>query len=78
MTETDPGTTWTYQVTGSPVTVPPDGTGTASVTNTRKLGSLEVTKVVNWNGITPVADASRSASAALLGSPSCKTFTYPS
>ncbi|RME42297.1 MAG: hypothetical protein D6791_18115 [Chloroflexi bacterium] len=54
VTETSPGAEWT--VSGSPttVTVPTDGgTGTATISNTRKLGSLEVTKVVNWNGVTP-------------------------
>jgi hypothetical protein len=31
-----------------------DGSGTsASVLNTRKLGSLTVTKTVNWNGVQP-------------------------
>ena len=46
---------WTTTVPPAPVTVPTNGgTAAASVTNTRKLGSLEVTKVVNWNGITPV------------------------
>ena len=49
---------WTTVVTTSPTTVPDDGSkATATVTNTRKLGSLEVTKVVNWNGVTPVADS---------------------
>jgi hypothetical protein len=44
-------------VANSPVTaiVPADGGQVAkTITNTRKLGSLEVTKTVNWNGVTPI------------------------
>ena len=41
-------------VSGSPATVNETaGQATAGVTNTRKLGSLQVTKTVNWNGVTP-------------------------
>jgi hypothetical protein len=55
VTETDPGNQWTVVVSGSPATVPTDGgQASASVTNTHKLGSLQVTKTVNWNGVTPV------------------------
>ncbi len=54
VSETDPGTAWTVQVAGSPVTVPADGgTGSATVTNTRKNGGLQVTKTVQWNGAAP-------------------------
>ena len=50
VTETDPGKEWNIQVAGSPVTVPEIGEPvTATVTNTRKLGSLQVTKIVDWN-----------------------------
>ena len=43
---------WTVDVSGSPATVPTDGgKATAGVKNTRKLGSLEVTKTVDWNGV---------------------------
>jgi hypothetical protein len=38
VTETDPGTSWTVDISGSPATVPPDGQGTATVTNTKKEG----------------------------------------
>jgi predicted methyltransferase len=56
VTET-PGTMWTVVVSDLPAVVPPDGsTVYASVSNTRKLGSLEVTKTVNWNGVTPVEE----------------------
>jgi hypothetical protein len=41
---------WTTTVTGSPAAVAAGATATASVSNTRKLGSLEVGKTVNWNG----------------------------
>jgi hypothetical protein len=51
VSERDPGSAWTVEITGSPAVVPSDGAGAkASVLNTRKLGSLRVTKTVNWNG----------------------------
>jgi hypothetical protein len=51
VTETDPGSEWTVVVTGSPAVAPVGGgQATATVTNTRKLGSLEVLKVVDWAG----------------------------
>jgi hypothetical protein len=54
VTENDPGSSWTSVVSGTPATVPNNGGGTsAAVSNTRKLGSLLVTKTVNWNGVTP-------------------------
>ncbi len=59
VTESDPGVEWTVQVTGSPAVVPTDGSGaSASVLNTRKLGSLKVTKTVNWNGVQPDSNQS--------------------
>jgi hypothetical protein len=84
-TETDPGSSWT--VTGSPtssITVPADGTGATTVpeiTNTRKLGALEITKTVDWNGVTPVVG--EEFSICIQGptyptTPDCKTFTYAS
>jgi carbon monoxide dehydrogenase subunit G len=52
VSEQNPGAEWTVQITGSPAVVPVDGSGAAaSVLNTRKLGSLQVTKTVNWNGL---------------------------
>ncbi len=52
--ESDPGSQWSVTVTDSPVTVPDDGTtAKASVANSLKRGSLTVTKVANWNGVTP-------------------------
>jgi len=51
--ETDPGSAWSVVVDSSPVTVPCGGEVSATVTNTLRSGSLEVTKIVNWNGITP-------------------------
>ena len=51
--ETDPGSAWSVVVDSSPVTVPCGGEVSATVTNTLRSGSLEVTKTVNWNGTTP-------------------------
>ena len=66
VTETNPGSEWSVQVSGSPVTVPVDGEPVAaSVTNTRKLGSLQVTKVVDWNGAVP--DAARTFQICITG-----------
>jgi hypothetical protein len=53
VTETDPGSDWTVTNNGAVVTVNPGDTGTVSsdtITNAAKLGSLVVTKVVNWTG----------------------------
>ena len=77
--ETDPGPSWTAQLAGSPVSVPSDGgTGTASVTNTRKNGGLQVTKTVNWNGVTP--DTAKTFQICITGpsypSGNCKTAGY--
>jgi uncharacterized surface anchored protein len=59
VTETNPGSAWTVEVTGTPATVPSDGgSAAANVTNTRKLGALQVTKIVDWNGVPPVTTAS--------------------
>jgi uncharacterized repeat protein (TIGR01451 family) len=58
VTETDPGSAWTVVGSGVTVTVPEDGSAVSTtITNTRKLGGLDVVKVVNWNGV-PV-DASQ-------------------
>jgi hypothetical protein len=51
VTETDPGSSWTVSITGSPATVTTETTATATVTNTRKLGSLRITKVVDWGNL---------------------------
>lgn len=53
ITEVDPGVAWAMLGSNVTVTVTGNGTVTHTVTNTRRLGSLQVTKVVNWNGITP-------------------------
>ncbi len=53
VTETDPGVAWSITGSNVTVTVTGDGANTHTITNTRRLGSLQVTKVVNWNGITP-------------------------
>ncbi len=54
VSETNPGASWTVDISGSPAAVPANGgKATATVTNTHKRGSLEVTKTVNWNNITP-------------------------
>lgn len=77
--ETNPGTQWTMNITGSPANVPTDGgRATAGVTNTRKLGSLEVTKTVDWNGMTP--DQSQTFQICITGpsysTPNCKSVGY--
>jgi hypothetical protein len=55
VSETNSGTQWSVAGSGASVSVPTDGTqATATVTNTRKLGSLQVTKTVDWSGSTPV------------------------
>jgi hypothetical protein len=57
VTEQATGSEWVTQVSGSPAVVPNDGTtATVNVTNTRKLGSLEVTKSVVWNNVNPDAN----------------------
>ena len=54
ITEISPGSAWDVAIEGSPAIVPEDGgMASATVTNTRKLGSLAVTKVVDWSGVTP-------------------------
>jgi len=78
VTETNPGAEWTVAVSGSPATVVPGQTAQASVTNTHKLGGLEVTKTVNWNGVTP--DTTKTFQICITG-PSypggdCKTVGY--
>jgi hypothetical protein len=55
--ETNPGPAWTLDGASSTIAVPTNGSKSddvAVITNTRKLGSIEVTKVVDWNGVTPV------------------------
>jgi hypothetical protein len=53
-TETSPGTSWTVTGdNGATIAVPAGGQGTGTITNTRKLGSLKVTKTVNWIGSNP-------------------------
>jgi carbon monoxide dehydrogenase subunit G len=55
VSEQNPGAEWNVQVKDSPALVPIDGSSAAaSVLNTRKLGSLQVTKTVNWNGVPPI------------------------
>ncbi|MCU0231488.1 MAG: hypothetical protein MUC67_08935, partial [Acidobacteria bacterium] len=53
VTETNPGSLWSVAITGSPANVPAGAKAYATVTNTRKKASLEVTKKVDWNGETP-------------------------
>ncbi len=52
VTETTPGTPWTASGGGG-VTVSPGATATSTVTNTYDHGSLDVTKIVAWNGLDP-------------------------
>ncbi len=53
VTEVSPGVLWSILGDNVTVVVSPDQPATATVTNTHIFGSLQVTKVVNWNGITP-------------------------
>lgn len=53
VTESDPGKDWTVAVPTDAVTILPEGSGEAKVTNNYKLSGLTVTKVVDWNGVTP-------------------------
>jgi hypothetical protein len=54
VSETAPGGTWTVTGNnGATIAVPAGGQGTATITNTRKLGSLKVTKTVDWIGSSP-------------------------
>ncbi len=61
VTENDPGSAWLVTpeaALSQGITVlAPDsgGTGTATITNQRRLGSIEITKTVDWNGVTPEA-----------------------
>ena len=56
VTESDPGPQWAVASSGVTVSVPIADQGTHTVTNTLKRGSLQVTKTVNWNGVTPATD----------------------
>ncbi len=52
VTEDDPGEIWTVVVSPATVAVPAGPAGAAAtVTNSRKLGALAVTKDVLWNGV---------------------------
>lgn len=82
-------TTWACTVNGG---TGPSGTGTTisgltvnkndvvvcAFTNSRQLGSLEVTKVVDWNGVTP--DTSQTFRICISGpsysTPDCSTVDY--
>ncbi|GAG00799.1 unnamed protein product, partial [marine sediment metagenome] len=52
VTETDPGTQWAVNITGSPATVVSLETATANVTNSYGPGSLNVTKYIEWGDVT--------------------------
>ena len=78
VTETSAGTKWTVVVTGSPATVVAGDKATANVTNTYKRGSLEVTKTVNWDDVTP--DTTKTFEICITGpsypTGNCKTADY--
>jgi len=66
VTETNPGTEWTVSGSGVGVTVLDQGDGGShTITNTLKLGGLDVIKVVDWNGVTP--DASQTFTFTITG-----------
>ncbi|HEX4980790.1 MAG TPA: hypothetical protein VFV63_03795, partial [Ilumatobacteraceae bacterium] len=74
-------TVWTVTGEGNG-SVLPGAQATAGVTNTRKLGSLTVTKTVDWNGVSPIDGQTFticiSGPSYPLGTEvgACKTFTY--
>jgi hypothetical protein len=76
--ETDPGHAWSVVIDSSPVLVPCNGSVSATITNTRKRGGLEVTKSVNWNGYTP--DTAKTFEICITGpsypAPSCKNADF--
>ena len=47
VTETDPGPLWSVTGSGQTVTVPAGGTGTATITNARRVPAIDVTKTAN-------------------------------
>lgn len=54
VTEAYPGDQWIVSGSGVTVTVPANGGSVSmTITNARKLGTLEVVKIVDWNGVTP-------------------------
>ncbi len=83
VSETDPGSAWITAIVPTTVVVSPDGKPSVdlvTVTNTRKLGHLKVTKTVDWNGIPPVSGTTFSICVqgpSFPTTPDCKTFTYP-
>jgi hypothetical protein len=79
VSEADPGAVWDVTIDPVVVTVPPDGTGSGDVYNDYQPGSLKITKVVDWSGLTPVAGQQFEI---CIQGPSypdgdCKLFTYP-
>lgn len=79
ISENDPGSEWTVAISSATVTVPADGSSVAaSITNSRKLGSLQVTKTVNWNGV--AADTAKTFEICItgpsFGAPNCKLADY--
>ncbi|MEY2417908.1 MAG: hypothetical protein QOG90_588 [Actinomycetota bacterium] len=82
--ETNPGTTWTMVGSPSAAMLVPNNGGAAAnapvITNTRKLGSLHVTKHVSWNGVDAVDGQDFSiciSGPSYPAAPNCKTFTSP-
>jgi hypothetical protein len=53
VTETDPGPAWSVTLPGT-VSVSDTQPANATVTNTLRPGMLQVTKTVNWQGVTPI------------------------
>jgi len=80
VTESSPGMAWQVAINGSPSTVPSDGgNGSASVTNTRKLGGLQVNISVDWGSSNP--DPSKLFTICIQGpsyslTPNCKNIGY--
>jgi len=53
ITETDPGPAWSVTLPGA-VSVSDTQPANATVTNTLRPGTLQITKTVNWQGVAPI------------------------
>lgn len=70
LTETTDSGLWTPGWSSSNLTIEGGGDVSATVTNTLKVGTFEITKVVDWSGVTPTDVEFSGTWAATLGSTS--------
>ena len=77
VSETNPGTEWTVSIDDDTPTVIAGDTEEVGVSNTHKLGGLEITKSVDWKGVTP--DTAKTFSICITGpsyaTANCKSAT---